>query len=132
MNASKMVILSLVLLFSVSACAEREAVVAVGPAKGETTVIVVKASSFRFAPRDIKAYQGSTLVFQIENVAGIDHNFTIKDPRGSIIRSVPLPAQKTITLKVDLSDTGLYEFYCDRPFHTTLGMTGRIEVVQAP
>ncbi|MDA8103904.1 MAG: plastocyanin/azurin family copper-binding protein [Nitrospiraceae bacterium] len=32
-------------------------------------------------------------------------------------------------VSVTLSEKGVYDFYCDRPFHSAFGMKGRIEVV---
>jgi uncharacterized cupredoxin-like copper-binding protein len=115
----------------VAACATQQPLVTIGPEKGEA-VIDIKASDFKFEPNDIKAYKVEELVFKIDNVSGTEHNFTIKDPQGKELKSVSLPPKETTTVKVSLQESGDYEFYCDKPFHSTFGMKGRIEVVQAP
>jgi plastocyanin len=117
-----------VLLFA-AACASRQPLVTIGPAKGET-VITMKASDFEFVPNNIRAYKGDILLLKIENTSGTGHNFTIKDPGGKTVQSVPLPSKETVTVKVDLADSGTYEFYCDKPFHAAFGMKGWIQVDQ--
>jgi plastocyanin len=124
-----LIVLWLGVMLAVSACASRQPVVTIGPAKGET-VIDVKASNFKFEPNNIRAYEGDVLVFRIENISGAGHNFTIKNPEGHELQSVPLPSKVTTTVKVDLSEPGTYEFYCDKPLHAAFGMKGWVEVVQ--
>jgi len=119
------------LLLAVAACASQQPLVTIGPSKGET-VIEAKASNFKFEPNNIKAYKGDELVFRIENISGTGHNFTIKDPEGHTLQSLPLPPKETTTVKVTLSEGGTYEFYCDKPFHSAFGMKGRVEVVPKP
>jgi uncharacterized cupredoxin-like copper-binding protein len=41
---------------------------------------------------------------------------------------VDLPPKETVTIEIALQESGTYEFYCDLPFHATLGMKGKIEV----
>ncbi|MEJ2696114.1 MAG: cupredoxin domain-containing protein [Candidatus Sulfobium sp.] len=117
------------LMLVLTACASQQPLVTIGPAKGETK-IEVKASNFKFQPNNIKAYKGGVLVVRIENISDTVHNFTINNPEGRALHSVPLPPRKTTAVKVDLSEPGTYEFYCDKPFHAAFGMKGRIEVVQ--
>lgn len=114
-------------LLVISACAASQPLVTIGPEKGQI-LLPVKASNFRFEPNNLKAYKGEILDFRIDNVSDTDHNFTIKDPQGRILKSVPLPAKETTTVSVGLSEPGIYEFYCDKPFHETFGMKGRISV----
>ncbi len=119
--------LCLGVLLLAAACATRQPLVTMEPAKGET-VLPIRASSFKFEPNNIRAYKGDAIEFRIDNVSGTDHNFTIKDPNGHILKSVTLPSKKTTAVSVDLTEAGVYEFYCDKPFHSTFGMKGRIEV----
>jgi plastocyanin len=118
-------------LFAFAACASQQPLVTIPPAKGEA-VVAVKASDFKFEPNNIKAYKGDVLVFQIENISGSGHNFTIKDPKGRVVQSISLPSKETVLVKVSLSEPGTYEFYCDKPFHSTFGMKGQIVVIQEP
>ncbi len=116
-------------LLLVAACAGQQPLVTIGPSKAET-VVAVKASNFKFEPNNIKAYKGGVIVFEVENISGSDHNFTVNDPKGNTVQSVNLPSKKTVKISVSLSETGTYEFYCDKPFHSGFGMKGRLVVVE--
>lgn len=91
-------------------------------------VIHLKASSFEFEPNNIRVPKPGLLTLQVENISGIEHNFTIKNAEGQVLKSFGLPPKKTISEALDLTDPGKYEFYCDKPFHATLGMKGQIQV----
>ena len=119
------------LLLVVASCAGRQPLVTIEPSKGETT-IDMKADNFKFQPNNIKAYQGDVLILRIENISKTEHNFTIEDPQGRALQSVPLPAGKTTSVKIPLSARGTYEFYCDKPFHSAFGMKGWIKVDENP
>ncbi len=95
----------------------------------KTHTIEIKASNFKFEPNNIRVSQGDRVTFRLENTAGILHDFTLEDPGGKIIRDVDLPAKKTVEVPVAFEKTGIYKFYCDRPFHKQLGMKGQVEVV---
>ena len=118
-------------LLACVACASQQPLVTIGPAKGEI-VLAMKGSSFSFEPNNIKAYRGDVIVLKIENISSTGHNFTLKTPLGNAEQSVKLPPMETVTVKVELSEAGTYEFYCDKPFHSTLGMKGQIVVTQGP
>ncbi|MDA8157497.1 MAG: cupredoxin domain-containing protein [Actinomycetota bacterium] len=92
-------------------------------------VLDIKASNFKFEPNNIKVFRGDKVTFRIENTSDTLHDFTLKDPGGKIIRDVDLPAGKTVVVPVAFEKTGIYTFYCDRPFHKQLGMKGQVEVV---
>ena len=94
---------------------------------GEQT-LALKVDSFSFEPNSIKARQGSVLTIQGKNVSGMGHNPTIKSPQGNTLVNVNIPAKGTAEAKVNLSEPGIYPFYCDKPFHSTMGMKGQIEV----
>ena len=112
-----------------SSCAGLQPEVTVVSPDGGEKVLAVKASSFKFEPNNIKAYTGDVILLKIENVSGSGHNFTIKNPQGQVIQSSDLPAGKMTDVSVTLSEKGVYDFYCDKPFHSAFGMKGRIEVV---
>ncbi len=87
------------------------------------------ASSFDFKPDAIRVVgQGKRLTLIIENVAGIEHNITVKNPAGELLVTQNLPAHQTVRVEVHLAQLGKYTFYCDKPFHPTLGMKGRLLV----
>jgi len=114
-------------LLIVAGCAGPKKVVTVSPEVGEK-VIRMKASSFDFDPDVIRARQGDRLVLDIENAAGIHHNFTLKDPSGEILVEKDLPKKETVRVEVPLTQAGEYPFYCDKPLHATFGMKGRVLV----
>jgi plastocyanin len=94
---------------------------------GEQT-LALKVDSFSFEPNSIKTRQGAVLTIQVKNVSGMEHNLTIKSPQGNILVNVNIPAKGTAEAKVDLGQPGTYPFYCDKPFHSIMGMKGQIEV----
>ena len=89
----------------------------------------MEAKSFEFRPNILKVDGPGTLPLHIKNVSSMEHNFTLKNPEGEIIKSVNLPEGETVTLEIDLPRPGTYPFYCDRPFHASLGMKGVVKVV---
>ena len=100
-----------------------------GNAKEHGTMEVsMKASSFKFEPSTIQLKRTGNLVIRVHNDSSAEHNITVKDPQGKIIASVDLPANKTVSLNVDLKTAGKYEFYCDKPLHAAFGMKGEITV----
>ena len=130
-RSKRLIVLWVGVLLAVGACATQQSLVTIGPAKGEN-VITVKASDFKFEPNNIKAYKSNVIIFQIENVSGSVHNFTVKDPQGHTVKSISLPSKEIVQVKISLSETGTYEFYCDKPFHSGFGMKGQIVVIQEP
>ena len=89
--------------------------------------IGLTAKSFSFDPEQIVAPANGTLTLRVRNVSESNHNFTVTDPDGAILRSVELPAGETVPVEVSLGRPGVYRFYCATAFHPTLGMEGRIE-----
>jgi len=114
------------ILFS---CAELQKQIMLDEGKKEN-IIEIKVSNFKFEPNNILTHEGNTILFKIENVTISEHNFTLTDPEGAVIEDVDVPQDKTVEIKVTFSRTGIYNFYCNKPFHSTLGMKGQIEVVR--
>ncbi len=119
--------LILALTLSVGACGKLQKPIL--PTTGQESVVMVEANDYSFVPNHFQTYQGTSIVFTIQNTSGSGHNFTIKDPGGKILQSADVAPQKSVEVKVDFPHIGVYPFYCDRPFHRTLGMEGRVEVV---
>lgn len=119
------------LVWVLAGCAGKTTVFEVPAGSGER-VVALKASSFAFDPAVIKAHQGDVLLLKVENLAGTVHNLTIKRPDGTTLQSETFAGGKTVTVTVNLTEGGIYTFHCDRPLHTTLGMSGRIEVAPRP
>jgi plastocyanin len=90
----------------------------------------MRASDFRFEPSMIQVYRLGNLLIHVHNASSNEHNITIKDPQGAIVAHADLPPEETVTLEVELKAPGTYRFFCDKPFHPTLGMRG--EIVAAP
>lgn len=120
-------VFSLVLI--AASCATRQALETI-KAEAGTAVIDMQASDFKFEPNNLKARRGDILEFNITNVSGTTHNFTIKNPKGEILQSADLPPHKTTSVTVTVSEAGTYHFYCDKPLHATLGMKGWLDVVE--
>jgi plastocyanin len=108
-------------------CAGLQTPVQIGEGKSP---LLVKASDFKFEPNNIRLDEPGTLSLKVENVSGIAHNITIKNSEGQIIANADLPAKATVSLEVNLPGKGVYEMYCDKPFHPTMGMKGQITVGQ--
>ncbi len=116
----------LLLLVTVTGCARIQKTPTVAQ-PGAT--LTMKMDSFRFDPNYIRITQGEVLTINLQNVSGREHNLTIKNPGGKTIINQDVPAGSTATVKVDLPTRGIYDFYCAKTGHSTLGMKGRIEVV---
>lgn len=120
------IITSILAVLAVAECASvQKKPMVLGP--GEKT-LVMKVESFKFEPNDIKAHRGDVLTVKLENIASVQHNLTIKTPQGTTLMSVDIPAKDTVSIRVDLTEIGIYHFYCDKSLHSTLGMKGEIEV----
>jgi len=123
--------LALVSIFALlfSACAALQRQVTVDHTKKERTV-TMKASNFKFEPNNIFTYRGDTINFELENVSGSEHNFTMTDPAGGVLQSVDIPAGKTAAIAVTFSEAGIYHFHCDEFLHSFFGMKGQVEVAE--
>jgi plastocyanin len=127
MKSRDLLILSVLLpALMLPACAAKKTVVTVVPEDGPKGVRI-EASSFSFVPTVIRAHQGDRLVLRVVNGAGIAHNLTVKNPRGEPAARVDLPAGATVEIPLELTEAGSWPYYCDKTFHETLGMSGRIE-----
>jgi plastocyanin len=111
------------------ACAHRQPLTVVNAPEGRA-VVDMKASDYKFTPNNLEARAGDRLDFRIENVSAKNHNFTIKNPKGEILKNVALPAHQTVTFTLDLPVEGMYHFYCDIDLHSALGMKGWITVTR--
>jgi plastocyanin len=117
------------LLLLLSGCGgHKQTVNVTAAAPGQKVNVEMKASNFAFDPAVIIAQKGETLVLHVTDVSGETHNITVKDPSGKVLQSADIPGRQAITVEVPLEVAGVYPFTCDKPFHSTLGMKGRIEV----
>ena len=68
------------------------------------------------------------LAIEIKNASGSEQNFTLKDPHGNVLTNKNISSGGTVIVNVELPGPAVYEFYCNKTFHSTLGMKGRIIV----
>jgi plastocyanin len=115
-------------ILAVFGCSSLSAPVTVKSAQQGGRVTQLKASSFKFEPNNIRVPEPGPLTIEVENISDIEHNITIKNPQGEVIKSADLPAMKTVALTLTLPGPGKYEFYCDKPIHDLMGMNGQLQV----
>jgi plastocyanin len=127
-TTSKVLVIWAVIVL-LAGCASLQPQVALSE-KGSEKVVELKAESFKFEPNNIRAFEGDTIVFRIENISDSAHNFTITNPQRQILKSVALPAKKAVDINVSFAEPGVYEFHCDKPLHPSFGMKGQVEVVK--
>ncbi len=118
----------LVGLMAMVGCARLGDPVTVGSMEKGKSVIQMEASSFKFNPDNLKIPKPGPVTLSVENISDIEHNFTIKNPKGQVMKSVDLPPEKKTMFTFDLPEPGKYEFYCDIDLHASLGMKGQIQV----
>lgn len=126
MQKSGLWVLGILLILVLPGCAGQRTVFSVPPGGG-AIIVPMQADSFSFSPGIIRARQGDRLVLRVANAAGMEHNLTVDDPLGRRVLSVDLPAGETVEVPLELTEGGIWAFYCDKPLHKSLGMTGRIE-----
>ena len=126
---SEVLVIWAVTVLLLTGCASLQPQVALSDKETEK-VVELKAESFKFGPNNIRAFEGDTVLFRIENSSDSTHNFTITNPQQQTINNVVLPARKTVDIKVSFSEPGIYEFYCDKPLHSSFGMKGQVEVLK--
>jgi plastocyanin len=120
------VLAAAVLLLALFACAPRPGVYQVGPGAGEQIIHII-ATNFAFDPEQIAARQGQVLILRVTNQATTTHNLTVRDHQENILAAIDLPAGSSSETRIYLKEAGVYSFYCAKPFHSGLGMKGRIE-----
>jgi len=118
-------------LFALGACAGMQEKPQVVSAKAGERKVAMTATSFNFEPSALRVQGTGPLVLEVKNVDGFGHNITVKNPEGKVLKSTDLPANSTTKVDLKLSEKGKHEFYCDKTMHTTMGMKGVIEVVDA-
>ncbi len=123
------ILVVLVIIAFLAGCASRgKGQSTAAPMSSGGNIIEIDASSFKFSPNEIRVEKPGLLPIEIKNVSGSEHNFTLKDPGGKKIKSVKLNPHGSAIINVELSQPGVYKFYCNRTFHSTLGMSGKIIV----
>jgi plastocyanin len=126
---SKISVLAALLMIAVLAgCAGKGKVVNASPMSGGGSMISIQAVKHSFSPNDIHVDKPGLLAIEVRNVSGSEHNFTLKDTRGKVLKSMDIRPAGSIIINVELPDPGVYRFYCNKSFHASLGMKGQIVV----
>jgi len=128
LNSQKFVPIILFVLVVLAGCAGKGKIETASPMGSGGSMISIEASNHKFSPREIRLEKPGLLAVEIRNVSGSQHNFTLKDPRGKVLKTVDIRPAGSVIINVELSDPGVYRFYCNKTFHTFLGMKGRIIV----
>ena len=113
------------LVVSLWACSHLQTPVS---AEGQETTIEMTAGNFKFEPNNITTRTGNKLTFNIKNISGTLHNFTLKDPNGVIMQNIDIPPEKSVQIKIAFPQPGNYTFHCNKTGHTGLGMKGQVVV----
>lgn len=89
--------------------------------------VQVKALEFAYQPKEM-AVRAGDMVFVIENVGAIEHNFLLEDSTKKSVGKIAVIAPGTSEqLRVTLRP-GAYEILCDLPGHRDAGMTATVRV----
>ncbi len=98
-------------------------------AKGSATLSAGKAltmtvGDFYFKPNTLSVTKGTKVDIHVTNHSALPHTFTL--PAWHV--NVPLPTNKTTTVKFTAAHKGTFYFYCSYPGHVQGGMVGKITV----
>ncbi len=127
-DSKKSLFVILVVVASLAGCAGRGKVQSAAPMSNGGSIISIEASNFKFSPSKIEVEKPGLLAIDVKNVSKSAHNFTLKDRHGKVLKSVHLSPGGSVIVNVELPEPGVYKFYCNRTFHSTLGMNGQILV----
>ncbi|SPF33778.1 exported hypothetical protein [Syntrophobacter sp. SbD1] len=129
-DSRKSAFLILVVIAVMAGCAGGVKVQTSAPMSNGGSMIAISASNFKFSPNEVRVEKPGLLAIEIKNVSGTKHNFTLKDLRGKILKATDLQPGGSVIVNVELPEPGVYNFFCNKTFHSTLGMNGKIIVGQ--
>ncbi|MGO9019454.1 MAG: cupredoxin domain-containing protein [Syntrophobacteraceae bacterium] len=118
----------LVVIAALAGCAGRGKVQTAAPMSSGGNMITIEAGNYKFSPNEIHVQKPGLVAIEVKNVSHSVHNFTLKDLRGKILKSVDPHPGGSVIFNVELPEPGVYKFYCNKTFHSTLGMRGKIIV----
>jgi plastocyanin len=127
-DSKRLVFVILVAIAALAGCAGGGSVKIASPMSSGGSMITIEAGNFKFSPNEIRVEKPGLLAIELKNVSGSKHNFTLKDPRRKILKSADIQPGGSIIVNVELPEPGAYKFHCNKTFHTTLGMSGKIIV----
>lgn len=99
---------------------------ATGAAGGGETVDVTM-TDFEFDPKDPTVKPGE-VTFDVVNDGETLHNMEVEGPSGEAELPEDLQPGDSDSFSVDLSEPGMYRFYCPVGNHEDLGMVGEVTV----
>ncbi|MGA3115108.1 MAG: cupredoxin domain-containing protein [Syntrophobacteraceae bacterium] len=118
----------LVVIAALAGCAGGGKVQTAAPMGSGGSMITIEAGNYKFSPNEIHVEKPGLVAVEVKNVSHSVHNFTLKDLRGKILKSVDPRPGGSVIFNVELPEPGVYKFYCNMTFHSTLGMRGKIIV----
>ena len=127
-DSKKSVLVILVVITALAGCAGRAKVQSAASMSSGGSIISIEASSHKFSPSEIQVEKPGLLAVEVKNVSNSEHNFTIKDLRGKILKSVDIRPGGSVIVNLELTEPGVYKFHCNKTFHSTFGMNGQIRV----
>ena len=127
-DSKRSVFVLLVMIAALTGCAGKGKVQTAAPMSSGGSMITIEAGSHKFSPNKIRVEKPGLVAIEVKNVSGSQQNFTLKDLRGKILKSVDPHPGGSVIVNVELPEPGVYRFYCNKTFHSTLGMHGQIIV----
>ncbi len=114
-------------------------VVAEAQSPSDVVRIDVTLSNFRFDPSEIEIVHGRQYALHFVNANGGNHDFAARkffaaaamtsDQRRLVEGGeIELKGHEEKTIVLIAPEPGTYEFHCGHFMHSTLGMTGRIQI----
>ncbi|HYG88824.1 MAG TPA: cupredoxin domain-containing protein [Azospirillum sp.] len=104
----------------------------------------VKLDEFSFAPENLVFERGQPYRLNLENIGQRSHTFTsegffkdiavrrVTTPQSTIetpaLVNLDVPAHQTYVVEFVPVAAGTFDLECDKPLHSTFGMTGKITV----
>jgi uncharacterized cupredoxin-like copper-binding protein len=89
--------------------------------------LTVTEREFAISPRDVRVASPGTTAIAIRNNGTVEHALEVKGPTGDV-RTAAIAPGASAQLKVDLSKSGSYTWYCPIDGHRARGMSGHIVV----
>lgn len=119
----------MLLAMAAAGCAGKSGPIVIMPTASGNRLIVMDAGNYKFKPRYFQAAKPGSFILQVRNTSwGTEHNLTLKDPHGKVVKSVDIHPGQTVISNIELTENGTYLFYCSKRFHAWLGMKGKIVI----